>query len=291
VPTWTYVLLKRILELEGKDNILQVWPNLELFVHGAVAFTPYEELFKSLIPSDGMYYLETYNASEGFFGIQDRSDSKEMLLMLDYGIYYEFIPFLERDDDNPTVLSLDQVELEKNYAMVVTTNGGLWRYKIGDTIKFTSKNPYRIKITGRTKHFINAFGEELIIENAEAAITEACMQSDALVSNFTAAPRYIGDGKKGGHEWIIEFEKTPANSDIFIQSLDRKLREVNSDYDAKRHKDIALELPKVHFVTNGTFHNWMKKRGKLGGQNKVPRLANNREYLDDILLELEIGID
>jgi hypothetical protein len=291
VPTWTYVLLKRILELQGKDNILEVWPNLELFVHGAVAFSPYEELFKSLIPSDGMYYLETYNASEGFFGIQDRSDSKEMLLMLDYGIYYEFIPFLERDDDHPTVLSLDQIELEVNYAMVVTTNGGLWRYKIGDTIKFTSKNPYRIKITGRTKHYINAFGEELIIENAEAAITEACLQSDALVSNFTAAPRYIGDGKKGGHEWIIEFEKKPTDADVFINALDRKLREVNSDYDAKRYKDIALELPKVHFVTNGTFHNWMKKRGKLGGQNKVPRLANTREYLDEILLALEVGID
>jgi hypothetical protein len=291
VPTWTYVLLKRILELQGKDNILEVWPNLELFVHGAVAFSPYEELFKSLIPSDGMYYLETYNASEGFFGIQDRSDSKEMLLMLDYGIYYEFIPFLERDDDHPTVLSLDQIELEVNYAMVVTTNGGLWRYKIGDTIKFTSKNPYRIKITGRTKHYINAFGEELIIENAEAAITEACLQSDALVSNFTAAPRYIGDGKKGGHEWIIEFEKKPTDADVFINALDRKLREVNSDYDAKRYKDIALELPKVHFVTKGTFHNWMKKRGKLGGQNKVPRLANTREYLDEILLALEVGID
>lgn len=288
VPTWTFVLLQRILEITGKKSILDVWPNIELFVHGAVAFSPYRDLFHSLIPSDGMHYLETYNASEGFFAIQDQPGSSELLLMLDYGIYYEFIPFDKIEDENPIVLTLDQVEVGKNYALVITTNAGLWRYKIGDTIKFTSTSPYRIKITGRTKHFINAFGEELIIENAEFAIEEACHQTGAMMTNFTAAPRYLGSEQKGSHEWVIEFAKQPEDRERFSQVLDAKLKEVNSDYDAKRYRNIALEEPLIHFVDDGTFHEWMKKRGKLGGQNKVPRLANNRDYLDDILSLLKV---
>ena len=288
VPTWTFVLLQRILEITGKKNILEVWPNIELFVHGAVAFSPYRDLFHSLIPSDDMHYLETYNASEGFFAIQDQPGSNEMLLMLDYGIYYEFIPIDQIDEEQPVVLTLDQVELGKNYALVITTNAGLWRYKIGDTIKFTSISPYRIKITGRTKHFINAFGEELIIENAECAIEEACHQTGAMMTNFTAAPRYLGSDQKGSHEWVIEFARQPADRERFCEILDSKLREVNSDYDAKRYRNMALEAPLIHFVDEGTFHQWMKKRGKLGGQNKVPRLANDRVYLDDILSLLKV---
>lgn len=284
VPTWTYVLLRKILEIKKTNNILDVWPNLELFVHGAVSFAPYRDLFQSLIPSSGMHYLETYNASEGFFGIQDQTDSDEMLLMLDYGVFYEFIPLVDFESDNPRILTLDQVEIGKNYALVISTNAGLWRYKIGDTVKFTSINPYRIKITGRTKHFINAFGEELIIENAEHAITQACQITNALVSNFTAGPRYLESNAKGCHEWVIEFEKEPTDREEFVASLDKNLRDINSDYDAKRHKDLALVSPVVHFVNTGTFHQWMKGRGKLGGQNKVPRLANHREYLDDILV-------
>lgn len=283
VPTWTIVLLERVLEIKGAKSILEVWPNLEVFIHGAVSFTPYESLFQSLIPSKGMHYMETYNASEGFFGIQDQTNSKEMLLMLDYGIYYEFIPAEEWDKEQPKTLKLEQVELHKNYAIVITTNAGLWRYKIGDTIRFTSLDPHRIKITGRTKHFINAFGEELIIENAEEAIAFAAEKTDAKIENYTAGPQYLESGKQGCHEWIIEFAKEPDQLARFGQILDEKLREINSDYDAKRHKNIALVAPKVHRVDHGTFYNWMKRRGKLGGQNKVPRLANNREYLDSLL--------
>lgn len=283
VPTWTIVLLERILEIRGTSSILDVWPNLEAFIHGAVAFTPYQQLFKSLIPSDKMRYMETYNASEGFFGIQDKTDSSEMLLMLDYGIYYEFIPMEEWESDHPKTLGLDEVEVNKNYAILITTNAGLWRYKIGDTVRFTSINPYRIKISGRTKHFINAFGEELIIENAEEAMALACERTSAEMENFTAGPRYLEAGSKGSHEWIIEFNRLPDNLDRFKRILDEKLRELNSDYDAKRHKDLALEAPLIHQVPKGTFYNWMKSRGKLGGQNKVPRLANDRVYLDDLL--------
>lgn len=283
VPTWMVVLLERIIELKGVNDITEVWPNLEVFFHGAVAFTPYEKLFNSLIPSSGMRYVETYNASEGFFGIQDQSDSKDMLLMLDYGIFYEFIPFEDLDNENPRVLTLDQVELNKSYAIIITTNAGLWRYKIGDTVRFTSTDPYRIRISGRTRHFINAFGEEVVVENAEVSIAEACKKTDAEIENFTAGPIYLGSSQKGGHEWIVEFAKDPEDLERFKQILDEKLREINSDYDAKRYKDIALDPPIVHAVERGTFYNWMKKRGKLGGQNKVPRLSNNREYLDDIL--------
>lgn len=283
VPTWTIVLINRIMELKGAKNILEVWPNLELFVHGAVSFTPYRELFKKLVPSDKMNYLETYNATEGFFGIQDQKNSEEMLLMLDYGIFYEFIPVEEMDQDQPKVLSLDEVELDKSYALVISTNAGLWRYNIGDTVKFTSITPYRIRITGRTKHFINAFGEELNIENAEGAISEASKQTGALISNFTAAPKYFGEGHNGCHEWIIEFNKAPEDLTRFTEILDQTLRQLNSDYDAKRHKDIALGIPQLHLAPKDLFHDWLKSKGKLGGQNKVPRLANNRELLEELL--------
>jgi hypothetical protein len=283
VPTWMIVLLEKMLERNNAKDILEIWPNLEVFFHGAVSFTPYEELFQKLIPSKKMRYMETYNASEGFFGIQDQTDSKEMLLMLDYGIFYEFIPFEDLNKDEPRTLVLDQVEVGKNYAVVITTNAGLWRYKIGDTITFTSIDPHRIKISGRTKHFINAFGEELIIENAEVAIAEACKRTSAAIDDFTAGPIYLGDGKKGGHEWIIEFSRIPDDFDRFSKLLDEKLREVNSDYDAKRYKDIALVQPIVHIAPKGTFYKWMKQRGKLGGQHKVPRLSNTREFLDELL--------
>ena len=287
VPTWTIFLLQRIMEIKGANNILEVWPNLELFIHGAVSFTPYRNLFKEMIPSPKMHYLETYNATEGFFGIQDQKDSTEMLLMLDYGIFYEFIPSDDFDSDNPHTVDLSEVEVGKNYAVVITTNAGLWRYKIGDTIKFTSVDPFRFVISGRTKHFINAFGEELIVENAEKGIAMACEHTQALVDDFTAAPRYIGDGQKGCHEWIIEFSQSPENMDRFTDLLDQSLREINTDYDAKRTKDIAVERPVIHAVEPGTFYRWMKKRGKLGGQNKVPRLSNNREYVEDLLKMLQ----
>jgi hypothetical protein len=283
VPTWTVLLLKRIVELEKKGSIAEVWPNLEVFFHGAVAFKPYRNLFKSLIPNDRMRYWETYNASEGFFGIQDRSDSEDLLLMLDYGVYYEFIPTEELDREFPDTVNLADVELGKNYAMVITTNSGLWRYNIGDTVKFTSLSPYRIRISGRTKHFINAFGEEIIIENAEAAVTRACELTGAVIDNFTAAPVYLEKDKRGGHEWIIEFKVQPSSMSDFTHILDETLRKINSDYDAKRAHDLALVAPKIHSVGEGTFYNWMKRRGKLGGQNKVPRLSNSREYVDEIL--------
>ncbi len=284
VPTWTIVLLQRVLELKKAKHILEVWPNLEVFFHGAVAFGPYKNLFKELIPSDKMRYMETYNASEGFFGIQDQKDSEELLLMLDYGIFYEFIPMEEWDNEDPKVIPLGEVEVGKNYAIVITTNGGLWRYKIGDTVKFTDIKPYRIKISGRTKHFINAFGEEVIVENAEKAIQVAAEETGSTITNFTAAPVYFeGSKSKGAHEWIIEFKNLPADKEKFAHLLDQTLREVNSDYDAKRFRDLALNAPKIHFVSEGIFAAWMKSRGKLGGQNKVPRLSNTREYIDDIL--------
>jgi hypothetical protein len=284
VPTWTIVLLQKILEKKNARHILEVWPNLEVFFHGAVAFGPYRNLFRELIPSDKMRYVETYNASEGFFGIQDQKDSDELLLMLDYGIFYEFIPMDEIDSPNPATLTLADVEIGKNYAIVISTNAGLWRYKIGDTVKFTNLFPHRIKITGRTKHFINAFGEELIVENAERAIQLASEATGTTITNFTAAPVYFdGSKSKGAHEWVIEFKEAPEDTAQFILLLDSHLREINSDYDAKRYKDIALTAPKIHFAKAGTFQNWMKSRGKLGGQNKVPRLANTREYIDEVL--------
>lgn len=287
VPTWTIVLIEKILQITGKKNILEVWPSLEAFFHGAVAFNPYRDMFRKLIPSADFNYIETYNASEGFFGIQDRLKADDMLLMLNYGIYYEFIPLEEEEKDFPISLTLDQVEKDKTYVLVISTNGGLWRYKIGDTIKFTSLNPYRIKISGRTKHFINAFGEELMIENAESAIARTCTETGAIISDFTAAPVYFETSQKGCHEWVIEFETAPQDLEKFTILLDENLKAVNSDYEAKRYKDLALQKPVVHQAPSGTFYKWMKKRGKLGGQNKVPRLANNREYIDDILQDLK----
>ncbi|WDF54940.1 GH3 auxin-responsive promoter family protein [Mucilaginibacter sp. KACC 22063] len=283
VPTWNILLFKRILEITGKSNLIEVWPNLELYFHGAVNFTPYREQFKKLIPNDEMYYLETYNATEGFFGIQDMEQPGEMLLMLDYGIFYEFLPLDQIGEENPKTLTLDEVELDKNYALIITTNAGLWRYMIGDTIRFTSLSPFRIQITGRTRHFINAFGEEVIVDNAERALDEACRQTGAIVTEYTAGPVYFSDNKAGGHEWIIEFEQKPAEFDRFVDLLDETLRRINSDYDAKRFKDMALVKPVVHMAPQGTFFKWMKQRGKIGGQHKVPRLANNREYVDSIL--------
>ncbi len=289
VPTWTIVLIQRILEITGKTTILDVWPNLEVFAHGAVAFTPYRELFtKTLIPSSSMQYMEIYNASEGFFGIQDERGIGDMLLMLDYGVFYEFVPMEELDKEFPRALTLNQVELNKNYALIISTNAGLWRYKIGDTIKFTSLYPYRIRITGRTKHFINAFGEEVVIENAETAITKACEETGAVIRNFTAAPIYMEAAGKGGHEWAVEFITPPANLRQFKEVLDRTLREINSDYDAKRYKDLALQMPVVHALPEGTFHNWLKKHNKLGGQHKVPRLSNSRDLLEDILSSISL---
>lgn len=283
VPTWTIILLQKIMELKKTDNILDVWPNLEVFFHGAVAFGPYRNIFKKMIPSDKMQYMETYNASEGFFGIQDDPARDDMLLMLDYGIFYEFIPFHEIHKESPNVIGLSEVVVGGNYALVISTNAGLWRYKIGDTVQFTSVDPFRIKISGRTKHFINAFGEEVVVENAERAIAEAADRTGALINNFTAAPKYFSHNERASHEWVVEFENEPDDLDEFARILDETLRRNNSDYDAKRYKDMALQSPIVHKAPVGTFYDWMKKRGKLGGQNKVPRLSNTREYLDDIL--------
>jgi hypothetical protein len=288
VPTWNLVLFKRILEITGKNNLLEVWPNLEMYFHGAVNFTPYREQFKKLIPDDNMYYLENYNASEGFFGIQDTKEPGEMLLMLDYGVFYEFLPLENLHDEHPQTLTLDEVELDKNYALVISTNAGLWRYMIGDTIKFTSLAPFRIQITGRTKHFINAFGEEVIIDNAERALEEACSQTGAVIRDYTAAPVYFNGDECGAHEWLIEFEKKPTEFERFVDIMDETLRRVNSDYDAKRFKDMALRRPIVRNMPRNTFFNWMKEKGKLGGQHKVPRLANNREYVDAILKVVEV---
>ena len=284
VPTWTIVLLQRILELKKASNILEVWPNLEVFFHGAVAFGPYRNLFKELIPSDKMRYMETYNASEGFFGMQDQPDSDELLLLLDYGIFYEFISTEELGKEAPEVVALDGVELGKNYALIISTNGGLWRYLIGDTIKFTSLKPYRFRISGRTKHFINAFGEEVIVENADAAIAYACEHTGATITNFTAAPIYFEDSQsKGAHEWVVEFTTPPADVEDFAEKLDHHLREINSDYDAKRHKNLALQRLKLHAAPTGLFESKKKKKGKLGGQHKVPRLSNSREFMEEIL--------
>ncbi len=287
VPSWYLVLLKRILERTGKNNILEVWPNLEVFTHGGVNFEPYREQYKKLIPSENMHYMETYNASEGFFGIQDDPSRNDMLLMLDYGVYYEFIPMEEFDNENPLVISLKDVELNKNYALVISTNSGLWRYIIGDTVQFTSEKPYRIKITGRTKHFINTFGEEVIIDNADNAIKKACEKSGAIISEYTAGPVFMTDKQKGAHQWIIEFERNPKDIKEFTRLLDESLKELNSDYEAKRYKNLTLEMPHITVAPEGLFYQWMKSKGKVGGQNKIPRLSNNRKYIDELLALIE----
>jgi hypothetical protein len=283
VPTWAVVLAKQILEITGKNNLTEVWPNLELFMHGAVSFVPYREQFQKLIPSPNMHYLETYNASEGFFGIQDTGDQSEMLLMLDYGIFYEFIPMEEIGKENPQALGLEDVETDKNYALAISTNAGLWRYMIGDTIKFTSLSPYRIKITGRTKLFINAFGEEVIIDNAENAVRIACEKTDSMIRDYTVAPVYFSDNEKGAHEWLIEFEKPPVSLEFFTDVLDNALKSLNSDYEAKRYNDMALRKPVIRILPEDTFIHWLRSKGKLGGQHKVPRLSNDRTIVEEIL--------
>ena len=285
VPSWTMVLANKVLEITGKKNLKEVWPNLELFMHGGVSFEPYKEEFHKLIPDSSMNYVESYNASEGFFGIQDQKESNDLLLMLDYGIFYEFIPMDEFEGKySKKVIDLSEVEVDKNYALVISTNAGLWRYIIGDTIKFTSTNPYRIVVTGRTKSFINAFGEELIVENAEKAIAEACLKTNSQIRDYTACPVYMEDKARGKHEWLIEFIQPPSNIDDFGVVLDQALRGLNSDYDAKRTNNMVIEALKITSVEKGTFDEWLKSKGKLGGQNKVPRLSNNREYLEQILL-------
>lgn len=282
VPSWMLVLLNKVLERTGKDNILEVWPNLEVYFHGGVNFNPYREQFKKLIPKKDFRYYETYNASEGFFAIQDENDSFDLLLMLDYGIFYEFIPMDKFDGENSTAIPLQDVKLNINYAIVITTNGGLWRYLIGDTVKFTSLNPYRIRITGRTKHFINVFGEELIVENAEEALNQACLKTNAEVLEYTVAPIFMNNKKSGGHEWLIEFKKLPNNINYFTELLDNALKSINSDYEAKRYLNMTLSMPKVNIAQSGLFYNWLKQQGKLGGQHKIPRLSNSRRHIEEL---------
>lgn len=283
VPSWMLVLLNRILEETKKENLLEIWKNLEVYFHGGVSFIPYKDQYKKIIPSDSFRYYEIYNASEGFFGIQDRNNSDELLLMLDYGIFYEFIPMETFGTNQQKVIPLSEVELEKNYAMVITTNAGLWRYIIGDTIRFTSILPYRIKITGRTKHFINVFGEELIIENAEKGLEKACKATNSEIIDYTVAPIFMQDKLKGGHEWIIEFSRKPSNIEKFTEILDEELKKLNSDYEAKRYNNMTLNIPKIHIAREDLFHDWLKNKDKLGGQNKVPRLSNNRQYVEELL--------
>ncbi|MFI3268133.1 MAG: GH3 auxin-responsive promoter family protein, partial [Rikenellaceae bacterium] len=282
VPSWNLILLEKILEYTGKSNINEVWPNMELFMHGGVSFTPYRETYKKLIPSPRMKYIESYNASEGFFAIQDNPKSEELLLMLDYGVFYEFLAVSDVCDTSKTI-PLEDVQLGVNYAIIITTNGGLWRYMIGDTVTFTSVSPYRIKITGRTKQYMNAFGEEVIVDNSNKAIFEASQQTGAAVMEYSAAPVYMEFNEKGRHEWIIEFSKEPNSFEKFCEILDKALQQANSDYEAKRSNNATLEMPIIRRVEPGTFQKWMEKRGKVGGQNKVPRLSNTREYVDSLL--------
>ena len=282
VPSWTLLLLKHVLEITGKDNLKEVWPNFELYIHGGVNFSPYRENFKKIAPPD-LNYLQTYNASEGFFGIQDRLGEDDMLLMLDYGIFYEFMPMEEVGKSFPKTLILDQVETGTNYALIISTNAGLWRYLIGDTIEFTSLRPYRIRVTGRTKNFINAFGEELIVDNAERALAIACEKTKSVITEYTAAPVYFNDNANAAHEWLIEFEVAPENPEYFVEMFDNALKSLNSDYEAKRYHDMILRKPVLRMLPKDTFYHWLKTKGRLGGQYKVPRLSNNREYVEEIL--------
>ena len=280
VPSWMLSMLTRMMEITGKTHLEEVWPNIEVFFHGGVAFTPYREQYKRLITSPNMHYMETYNASEGFFGIQDDPTDKSMLLMLDYGVFYEFIPM---DSETRQPIPLWEVETGKNYAMVISTSCGLWRYEIGDTIQFTSTNPYKFIISGRTKHFINAFGEELIVDNAEQGLAYACEQTGAEVLEYTAAPVFMDANAKCRHQWLIEFSKRPADVQQFAALLDRRLQEINSDYEAKRYKDITLQHLEIVEARQGLFNDWLKLRGKLGGQHKVPRLSNSRDTMEQLL--------
>ena len=283
VPSWNLVMMRYILEHTGKQNLLELWPNLSLFMHGGISFAPYREQFEAIIPSSEMLYRETYNASEGFFAFQNDLNDPGMLLILDSGVFYEFIPMSEFGSDNATALTVADVKMGVSYAMVISTNSGLWRYVIGDTVEFTSLSPHKIKITGRTKHFINVFGEELMVHNAEQALAAACEKTGAIVKEYTVAPIFMEEKTKGAHEWIVEFEKPPADYEQLADILDKELTVVNSDYEAKRAKDVTLNRLKLSPVPAGTFYEWMKQRGKLGGQNKVPRLYNSRQYAEELL--------
>ena len=283
VPSWMLSVLVRVLEISGKEHINDVWPNLEVFFHGGIAFTPYRSQYERIITSDKMHYMETYNASEGFFGIQNDPTDPSMLLMLDYGVYYEFMPMDEFGTDNPTVVPLEGVEVGKNYAMLISTSCGLWRYMIGDTVKFTSVKPYKFVITGRTKYFINAFGEELIQDNAEKGLAYACQQTGAEVREYTAAPVFMDQNAKCRHQWLIEFAKEPADLNAFADILDKRLQEINSDYEAKRFHDITLQHLEIVKARQGLFDDWLRSKGKLGGQHKIPRLSNNRANIDEML--------
>lgn len=282
VPSWMLLIIKRVLEIKNKHSIADVWPNLEVYFHGGVNFTPYREQFKRVFNKSDVNFLELYNASEGFFGIQDQKDSEELLLMLDYGIYYEFIPMDQLGKENPQVFGLDEVVLGVNYALIISTTGGLWRYLVGDTIQFTTLHPYRFKITGRTKHFMNAFGEELVVHNADKALSIACEKSGAQIREYTAAPVYMNNNESGAHEWLIEFEKMPTTLEYFTEMLDNALKAINSDYEAKRYKNLILKMPIVRAVPDNTFYKWFQSKNKLGGQHKVPRLSNNRTHLEEI---------
>jgi len=286
VPTWTLILIKYILQITGCKTLKEVWPNLELYIHGGVSFVPYKEQFHKLI-GENIYYLEMYNASEGFFAAQANPYDDGMTLFLQHGIFYEFMPVEEYGKAAPKTIGLDKVELNKNYAIVISTNGGLWRYMPGDTVQFTSLYPFRIKVSGRIKHYINAFGEEVIVENTDKAIAIACEKTGAIVNDYTAAPLYFSDNSNGAHEWLIEFEQAPASIQHFTYELDCALKVLNSDYEAKRHKDIALRMPVVHSLPKNAFNYWLKQKGKLGGQHKVPRLSNDRKYVEEILKTVE----
>lgn len=283
VPSWMLVLLNDTLEKTGKGNLFEVWENLEVYFHGGVSFNPYEEQYKNLLPKSSFNYYEIYNASEGFFAIQDRNNADDLLLMLDYGIFYEFIPMDIYNTPKQKTIPLWEVQINKNYAIIITTNSGLWRYKIGDTIRFTSLSPYRIKITGRTKHHINVFGEELIIENAEDALNSICKKTGAEIKDYTVAPIFMAGREKGAHEWIIEFRKYPDDINYFTEFLDNALKSLNSDYEAKRYNNITLNMPVVHVARENLFYDWLKSKNKLGGQHKIPRLSNKRDYLEELI--------
>ena len=283
VPSWMMAVITRVLEFSGKDTLDQVWPHLEVFFHGGVAFTPYREQYQRLIPSQGMHYMETYHASEGFFGLQNDPADPAMLLMIDYGVFYEFIPLEEVGRPDAHALPLWQVECDRQYAMVISTSGGLWRYQIGDTVRFTSTEPYKFVISGRTKSFINAFGEELVVDNAEKGLQEACRLTGARVSEYTAAPVFMDNAGRCRHQWVVEFDKAPADTEAFARCLDEALQRINSDYEAKRYKDITLQRLELISAPRGLFNEWLKSRGKLGGQHKVPRLSNNRDIIEQVL--------
>ncbi|MDO6517531.1 GH3 auxin-responsive promoter family protein [Zobellia uliginosa] len=283
VPSWMLVLLNNVIEETGKDHLFQVWENLEVYFHGGVSFNPYKEQYKKLLPRKNFKYYEIYNASEGFFAIQDRNNADDLLLMLDYGIFYEFIGMDEYGTENQKAIPLWEVKVNTNYAIIITTNSGLWRYKVGDTVRFTSIDPYRIKVTGRTKHHINVFGEELIIENAEEALKTICMKTDAEIKDYTAGPIFMEGKEKGAHEWVIEFRKPPEDIDVFTEYLDNALKSLNSDYEAKRYNNITLNTPKIHVARENLFYDWLKSKGKLGGQHKIPRLSNKRDYIEELL--------